>query len=139
MLFYKCTNAHWIQTENKSREDAKRDTGVRQGHIFSLDLFNVYNESIIRELDTLSEFMISGHNLNISYANDTVLMVDTERKLQNLLDRLVKECYVSHKWIYCKQCFGSCITKNKINFFSDMCVHIFAILLSLIEHLNKLI
>lgn len=79
-------NIYWqqtacIQTENKSSRYTKIEKVVRQGRVFSPDLFNLYNEAILRELELLPGFIISGHNLNnIRYANYTVLMEDTEKK-----------------------------------------------------------
>lgn len=36
-------------------------------------------------------FIISSYNLNMSYSDDTVLMAGTEKKVQDLLDRVIKE------------------------------------------------
>lgn len=58
----------------------------------SLDLFYLYNRLILRKLKVQPRFIIGKHNLNtIIYANDTMLMVDTERKLQELLNKVLKE------------------------------------------------
>lgn len=47
-------------------------------------LFNLYSEAILNELKTLSGFIIGGRNLHsIRYADDTVLMAESERKLQD--------------------------------------------------------
>lgn len=65
---------------------------VRQGCVFSPDLFNRYSEAIVRELEVVPGFVIGGHNLNsIRYADVTVLIADTERTLQKLLRKLVKK------------------------------------------------
>lgn len=54
-----------------------------------MDLFNSYIEAVLGELEVLSGFITGGHNLNnIRYADDTVLIADTKRKLQNLLQKL---------------------------------------------------
>lgn len=49
--------------------------------LFLLDLFNLYNETNRRELEVLKGFTIYGCRLNIRYAEDSMLMSDTERKL----------------------------------------------------------
>ncbi len=55
-------------------------------------LTGLYSEAILRELEILPGFIIGGHNLNnIRYADDTVLIADTEKKLQNLLQKVAKE------------------------------------------------
>lgn len=57
---------------------------VRQTGVFSLNLFNLYSRAITTEIEVLPAFSISGHNLNIRYADDTMLMADTKRKLPKL-------------------------------------------------------
>lgn len=42
-------------------------------------------------LEVLPEFIIGRHNLNIKYAVDTLLIADEERKLQELLHRVLEE------------------------------------------------
>ena len=71
------------------RQEIKR--GVRQGCVLSPDLFNLYSEVIMRELVELEGIKIGGRNLNnIRYADDTVLVADSEDKLQRLVQALVQ-------------------------------------------------
>lgn len=59
---------------------------------FLPDLFNPYREAIVKEWGVWTGFIIGGHNLNyIRDANDTMLMANTEWKLQECLDKAVKE------------------------------------------------
>ena len=47
---------------------------------------------ILRELEDLPGLVVGGHNINnIRYADDTVLIADSEEKLKELLDKVVEE------------------------------------------------
>lgn len=49
--------------------------------VFLLDLLNLYNKTILRGLENLLQFFIGRYNLSgIDYADDTVLMADSEKK-----------------------------------------------------------
>jgi len=61
--------------------------GVRQGCVMSPDLFSLYSEIILRAIEDVPGVRIGGKNLNnLRYADDTVLIADTEEKLQELVD-----------------------------------------------------
>ena len=81
-------NLYWEQTAcirigNDRSNFTKIQRGVRQGCVFSPDLFNIYSEMILRELEGMEGFIIGGHNLNnLRYADDTVLIAQSEEKLQ---------------------------------------------------------
>lgn len=71
-------------------------------NIFSL-LFSLYSKIILTELVYLPVFIIKGHNLNnIHYAEDTVLMADSQGKLKELLNMVVKESKKKKMTIKCK-------------------------------------
>lgn len=73
---------------------------MRQGFVFSPDLFNNYITSILRELASLAGFIIIN---DIKHAYGTVLMADTEWKLKKILDELVKESKKKRRAINCKK------------------------------------
>ena len=57
----------------------------------SPDLFNMYSETIIRELEDKNGKQVDGHSIqNIRYADDTVLFSESEKDLQRLLNVVVK-------------------------------------------------
>lgn len=46
----------------------------------------------LKELHVLPRFIIGGHNINsIRYEDDTEMLADTERKLQEFFDEDIKE------------------------------------------------
>ncbi|GFR83553.1 retrovirus-related Pol polyprotein LINE-1 [Elysia marginata] len=69
---------YWKQTATvrvggECSEETRITRGVRQGCILSPDLFNLYSEMILRELDNIQGIGLGGHNINnIRYADDTV-------------------------------------------------------------------
>ena len=69
--------------------------GVRQGCILSPVLFNLYAEYIMRSAEleeTQSRIKIAGRNLsNLRYADDTILMAESEEELKSLLMTVKEE------------------------------------------------
>ncbi|GFR96492.1 retrovirus-related Pol polyprotein from type-1 retrotransposable element R2 [Elysia marginata] len=61
---------------------------------FSSSLFNLYSEYLPQE--TISEksgILINGVNINnIRYADDTVILAESEIQLQAMLDRILDKC-----------------------------------------------
>ncbi len=102
-------NLYWEQTagiriEGEISDFVKIERGVRQGCVFSPDLFNLYSEKILRELDGVAGFIIGGHNANnLRYADDTALLADSEEKLQTLLNKVVEESKKKGLSINCKK------------------------------------
>ena len=89
------TNLYWKQTaavrcgDNISEWlDIKQ--GVRQGCVASPHLFALYTEMIMRELDDMDGFRIGGTAVNnLRYADDMVIIAESEEQLQRLIDVVV--------------------------------------------------
>ena len=90
-------NPYWEQTaavriENQLSDWIEIERGARQGYVLSAELFSLYNEIILREVEGLHGVVINGRNVNnIRYADDTVLIAETEKDLQHILNRVMKE------------------------------------------------
>ena len=87
-------NLYWkqtatVQTGSGSSEPFNVKRGVRQGCVLSPILFNLYTDKIFRE--DLAGIRI-GNDVysNLRYADDTVLVAESEEELQKLVDE-VKE------------------------------------------------
>ena len=88
------SNLYWEQTasvkvNDKLTEEFKVKKGVRQGYVLSPCLFNLYTERIFKEVENLKGVSVGGINMNnLRYADDTVLIADSEGDLQTLFDRV---------------------------------------------------
>ena len=89
------TNLYWKQTAAVRYGDDISEwldikQGVRQGCVASPHLFALYTEMNTRELDDMDGFRICGtvvHNLR--YADDTVIIAESEEQLQRLINVVV--------------------------------------------------
>ncbi|GFO30064.1 retrovirus-related pol polyprotein line-1 [Plakobranchus ocellatus] len=90
-------NLYWGQTASVRIEAEHNDfksnkRGVRHGCVMSPDLFNLYDEIILRNLHGISGLKITGENLNtLRNADDTVLIAESGEQLQKLLNAVVLE------------------------------------------------
>ena len=104
------SNLYWnqkaaVRIENDVTDWAEIKRGARQGCVLSPDLFSLYSQMVMNALEDLEGISIGGRNVNnIRYADDTVLIADSE-KLQTLMSKLMYEC----------ESKGLRINVNKIN------------------------
>lgn len=86
--------------------------GHGRGCVFSPDLFNLYSEIIMRELDNVPCCVIRGRNINyIRYADDAVLVSTSEENLQILLYVVVEASSRQGFTLNCKK--TECMVVNR--------------------------
>ena len=69
------------------------EKGVRQGCVLSPELFSLYTQLVMEEMRDLEGVKVGGKDINnIRYADDMVMMAETEEGLQDLMDKLSEEC-----------------------------------------------
>ena len=113
-------NLYWdqkaaIRINNDTSEYTSIKRGVRQGCVLSPDLFNIYSEMILRNLEDVEGIKIGGNNCNnIRYADDTVLMASNEQDLQKMIDIVSKESIKMGLSLNIKKTECMCVSKSKI-------------------------
>lgn len=88
--------------------------GVRQGCVLSPALFSLYGQKCMEEIEELEGIRVGGRNINnIRYADDTVLIADSEVKLQRIIDGLSTACRRRGLKINTKKTEAMGLTKKK--------------------------
>lgn len=115
-------NMYWGQTAAVRIGDKSNwveiERGVRQGCVLSPDLFSLYSQIVMGEMEDLEGIKIGGRNINnIRFADDTVLVADSEERLQMLVDRLDEECIRRGLKINVAktECMGTTKKKDRLN------------------------
>jgi hypothetical protein len=95
------TGLYWqqkgcVRTGHGLSREFQIKRGVRQGCVLSPSLFNLYVEQIFRAVEDKKGIVVGGININnLRYADDTVLISDSEQNLQVLLNAVNEE---GEKW-----------------------------------------
>ncbi|GFO11985.1 RNA-directed DNA polymerase from mobile element jockey [Plakobranchus ocellatus] len=89
-MYWEQTAAMRIENKTSTFQDIKR--GVRQAYVLSPDLFSLYSEIIMRNLENHPGIKVGGQNINnLRYADDTVLIAENKEDLQKLLNIVEEE------------------------------------------------
>ena len=92
------TNLYWghravVKDGDDKSELINIKRGVRQGCVLSPDIFSLYSQAVMNELEEIEGVKVGGSNKgNIRYADDAMLIADTNSKLQSLVDKLDMDC-----------------------------------------------
>ncbi|GFO24253.1 retrovirus-related pol polyprotein from type-1 retrotransposable element r2 [Plakobranchus ocellatus] len=89
-MYWEQTAAMTIENKTSTFQDIKR--GVRQGCVLSPDLFSLYSEIIMRNLENHPGIKVGGQNINnLRYVDDTMLIAENKEDLQKLLNIVEEE------------------------------------------------
>ena len=103
-----------MKVSNDTSDYKKIKRSVRQGCVLSSDLFNIYSEMILRELEDIKGMKIGGYNChNLRYADDTVLIASSEEVLQRMTHVISKESLKMGLSFNAKKSECMSISKNK--------------------------
>ena len=111
-LYYEQTAA--VKINDKVGDFTPIQRGVRQGCVLSPDLFSLYSEIILRHIEGEDGIKIGGHYINhLRYADDTVLLADSEEKLQNLIQIVDRKSMIYGMELNAKKTETMVITKKQ--------------------------
>ena len=84
-----------VRTGHGTTDSSQIGKGIRQGCILSLCLFNLYAEYIVQNAgldDAQAGIKIARRNINnLRYADDTILMAESDEELKRLLMKVKEE------------------------------------------------
>ena len=114
-------NLYWnqkafIRTEEGLSPEINIRRGVRQGCVLSPALFNLYTENIFRHINNDKGVRIGGRVVNnLRYADDTVLLAETEQELQEILNDVNNNGKLYGMKMNAKKTKSMLITRNNSN------------------------
>ena len=95
--------------------------GVRQGCVASPHLFALYTEMIMREIEDMEGFRIGGKVVNnLRYADNTVIIAESEQQLQQLINTVGTE---SELYLNSTKSFTMGFSKVIVNLACSVSVH----------------
>lgn len=113
-------NLYWeqkaaVRYENEIGRPVRVRRGVRQGCVLSPDLFSIYTEYIMREIEGLPGIAVGGCMINnLRYADDTVLIAKSNEDLQTLLNIVNRESEKVGLGINIKKTVTMVISKSQV-------------------------
>ena len=98
--------------------------GVRQGCVASPNLFALYTEMSMKEIEDMERFRIGGKVVNnLRYADDTVILAESEQQLQQLMNTVVTESELKGLYINSTKSFAMVFSKANVNPACSVSVH----------------
>ena len=78
-----------VRVEDDKSEWFPVKKGVRQGSVLLSDLFSLYCQEVMNEIKDMEEVSAGVRNItNLRFADDAVILEDSEEKLHGSLDKL---------------------------------------------------
>lgn len=78
------------QNDNKIGQYQPIERGVLQGCVVSPNLFSLYSENVVRNVEEMRGSTVRGRNTNcIRYADDKLQIAENEHGMHNLVDAII--------------------------------------------------
>ena len=109
------TQKAYIRLDQDMSDEIMIKRGVRQGCVLSPCLFNLYTEMIFRHIEDIKGVIVGGVNFNnLRYADDTVLLAEDERSLQEILNEVNNAGKLYNMKMNAKKTKSMIITRKEI-------------------------
>ena len=112
-------NLYWtqgasIRLEKSLTDEIRIKRRVRQGCVLSPCPFKLYIETILRHMEDSKGVTIEGTQINnLRYADDTVLLADSEENLQNMMDKVNEVGQLYNMKMNAKKTKAMAISRNE--------------------------
>ncbi len=114
------TNLYWkqqaaVRHNGEISDWMQIEQGVRQGCVASPHLFALYTEMIMRNIDGMDGFRVGGTVVNnLRYADDTVILAESQLQLQSLINVVVEESEMKGLKLNISKSFTMVFSKSQI-------------------------
>ena len=102
-----------LRVDNELSEWKSVKRGVWQGCVLSPDLFSLYSEMILRDIEGIGGITVRGRNINnVRFADDKIFVAETEKELLEILDAGVTSSEAKGLMLNCKKTVSVVFTRE---------------------------